>query len=263
MFSKFQKLQFCLLFVPLFSGSALASSTVACGPGAHWVDTCPGGVYSFSSSTTAGVLLDLDRNGTLETSLSFVQFSGVTSVFLGPGQALSPPHSMLTELFYLYETGPGGAILRAGDGLANNAADGALYSGGFIEEHAGDPTLADSFFQVFLELTIPTPYAPGSPLILTNSMPLGVWCQGLTQVPPAGCKYENLGTYPLNLYEGANLRGQLFQAVDPLGNGSCSHHAIGDAVNCPPTPEPGTMSLLEAALALGLFGRALRRQNRA
>lgn len=260
MFSRFPKLQLCLLFAPLFALPALASSTVVCGPGDHWVDTCPGGVYSFSSSTTAGILLDLDRDGTLETNLSFVQFSGTTSVFLGPGGL---PPAMMTERYYLYETGPGGAILRAGDGVANNSADGALYSGGFIEEQAGNPSLADSYFQVFLELTIPTPYAPGSPLVLTNSMPLGVWCQGLTQVPPAGCVYENLSGYPLNLYEGADLRGQLFQADAGPGYGPCGHHAIGNADSCPPVPEPGTMSLLETAFVLCLFGHSLHRRKRA
>jgi len=152
-----------------------------CGPGNHWVDTCPGGLYTFSSVSTVAVNLDLDGNGSLETNIPFLQLFGGTSVFLGTGSATT--HSIGTELASLLETDATfGITLKAGDGNGNLANDGPLFSPGAINEQAGNPALADSFFDVFFEIDIPL---PAGPLILTNQTGLIVDCVGLSSAPPS------------------------------------------------------------------------------
>jgi hypothetical protein len=85
----------------MFMVPGAAKAGAVCGPGSHWVDTCAGGTYDFSSTSTIAVSLDLDRNGSLETTIPFLQFSGITQVFLGAGQNNSDPHSIQTELYNL------------------------------------------------------------------------------------------------------------------------------------------------------------------
>jgi hypothetical protein len=221
----------------MFMVPGAAKAGAVCGPGSHWVDTCAGGTYDFSSTSTIAVSLDLDRNGSLETTIPFLQFSGITQVFLGAGQNNSDPHSIQTELYNLYEVNPGtGATLRAGDGTPNDANDGPLYSPGSIVEQAGNPGLANSFFDVFFELTIPE--IGGPPLVLTNHTAMQVECVGLATAPPQQCSYS-FQNAPLDLYEGDVVRGELLPT--PAG---FAHHVVTPLI----TPEPGTMFLLGGAL---------------
>jgi len=230
----------CRLLILACLAAAVMVAGPVCGPGSHWVDTCPGGAYSLISVTTAAMLLDLDRNGSLETTIEFAQFTGITEVFLGAGS----PHTMVTELYNLSETGPAGITLRAGDGLGNLINNGGgLYSPGRIEEQGGNPFLADSFFDVFFELTIPD--VPGGAMVLRNQQAMTVTCLGLTGVAPRVCSYEAFNL-PLSLFEGSTLRGQLLQT--PVG---FPHHLVTD------TPEPVTWMLLGGGFLL--LGRLRRR----
>jgi hypothetical protein len=229
----------------MFMISGPAKAGAVCGPGSHWVDTCAGGTYDFSSTSTIAVSLDLDRNGSLETTIPFLQFSGITQVFLGAGQNNSDPHSIQTELYNLYEVDPGsGATLRAGDGTPNDANNGPLYSPGSIVEQAGNPALANSFFDVFFELTVPDPLGP--PLVLENHTPMQVECTGLASAPPGRCSYTFLNA-PLQLFEGDVVRGELLET--PAG---FSHHVVT------PTPEPRTLFLLGGALCCAGWRRRQR-----
>jgi hypothetical protein len=132
------------------------------------------------------------------------------------------------------ETDPGtGATLRAGDGTPDDASDGPLYSPGSIVEQSGNSAFANSFFDVFFELTIPD---GNTPLVLTNHTAMQVECVGLTSAPPQRCSYNFLNA-PLALFEGDVVRGELLPT--PAG---FAHHVVT------PTPEPGTMFLLGGAL---------------
>lgn len=220
-----------LVAAAIFAAPVLSLAGPLCGPGDHWVDNCPGGLYTFNSVSTVSVELDLDSDGSFEYYVPFLQLSGTTSVFLGPGS----PHTIPTELVSILESGSG-VTLRAGDGIGNLDWDGSLHSPGYIEEQAGNTFLANSFFDVFFEIEV-------GPLTLRNFDPLKVACYGLTQAPPQICKYEIIGDLPLNLYDQSEtVRGRLWSTPDDY-----SHHQVT------PTPEPAgwiTLSLGLAAVAV-------------
>ena len=50
--------------------------------------------------------------------------------------------------------GIGSVTLTCGDGVANGLNDGPFYTAGGISETAGDPALADSFFDIFFQADI-------------------------------------------------------------------------------------------------------------
>src|ERR1035437_4517274 len=191
-----------------------------CGPGDHWVDTCPGGLAHLITKTNASISLDLDRNGTLETSFPLVTLIGYTDVLVGAGT----PHTLSTEIFNLTETmeTPFGKTitLRAGDGIANGTNDGLLYSWGQVVEQTGNPLLADHTVFVMFEVDIPQDAfgsLPNPAMVLHNNIPLQATCYGLTQAPPDTCAYFSSQT--LDLYDGADvLRGTMGPA------GALPHH---------------------------------------
>ncbi len=237
---------FVAVVLTVHAPSQLAAGPI-CGPGPHWVDSCPGGTYAFPTVTNVNAVLDLDWDGTLETGPVLLQFIGSTTIFLGPGS----PHSLASEVVSINETGPFGSILRAGDGVGNLASDGPLYSPGLITEQGGNPAFADSFFDVFFEIEL-------SPIrSMRNLQPMQVrGC--LTQAPPdygalggpCAPAYD-VGNYPILLYDSRNpaiLRGQLLPL--PQGPGSISHHV--------PTPEPATFALIGVSLAALRLARRRR-----
>ncbi len=235
----------------LFTFASTAFGGAVCGPGTNWVNTCPGGIYSFHSVSNMMLSLDLDNNlgNGFEINSLFVQTIGTTYIYLAPGA----DHQMLSEGYSLTETEiGGGATIIAGDGIANGLNDGAYNSPGAITERGfspsfcdpatrtADPFLADSCYQIFFQMTI-----PAASLVLHNATPLTVACTGLTGVPPDGCRYLWNEAY-LNLYTSDNvLRGLMLPA-------NAVHHEI--------SPEPGTIWLLVGALVgLGSSRRRLRR----
>jgi hypothetical protein len=185
--------------------------------------------------------LDLDGNGSYETPVPFLQLTGTTSVFLGTGS----PHTIPTELVSLLETGSG-VTLRAGDGVANLLSDGPLFSPGHIDEQGGDPFLANSFFDVFVQLDLPS-----LNLVLTNppTTPLRVECDGLTQAPPTLCAYNIIGQLPLTLFDQSGFpRAQLLATPENF-----AHHVVT------PTPEPGTWVMLLMGVGALVAGTRRRR----
>jgi hypothetical protein len=221
------KVRFTLtLICALIVGIALVSlpaDAVLFGPGPHWVDTVTAGSDSFPSTATIG--LDLDFNGTPDL---IVDLSGPTTIFRGNAidtpDPLDPGHlnHIDTEIVSMTLTG-GGFTLTAGDGVGNLLNDGPLHSPGAIDEQAGNPSLADSFFDVFFQIT-PTPFGP-----LHNIAPHRVVAV-IDRIPPIGIPYTFIGA-PIDLVDVNNI---------PRARVLFATHT--------PVPEPSSLLLLVVGL---------------
>lgn len=209
-----------------------------CGPGAHWVDTCTAGLDTFDSVATVGIDFNFDavvdqtivlsgpttvmRSGPLDDSLIF------------PGTRPVDAHSDVidTEIVSMQLVGAGPITLTAGAGLGTSVLPPSL---GAIAEDPGDPALAFSFFDVFVELDV------GGGLILVNQQALRVEAL-ITEVPPLGIPYIHPLPGPIVLFD---LQGapaaQLINVIHK------------------PIPAPATISLFAA----GLIGVAFARRRRA
>lgn len=209
-----------------------ATAAPVCGPGAHWVDACPGGV-DFFPLTNGSHTIDVFGVGqfTLVTT-------GPTTVWRGAGST-TPDHHIDTEMVAL-SLSVGGLTLTAGDGSANGLNDGPLHSPGRITEQAGDSTMADSFFDIFFEID-GTPFGP-----LHNDTPCRMEAV-LDRVPPLGGT-----TYICNL-----TLGPIF-LID--ANGTQRGQLLSTSHEIPRIPAPPT--LLLAGLALVALGLARRRASR-
>ena len=200
------------------------------------MDTCAGGLYNFASVST--ILVTLDTIGTVGP----FQLTGTTKVWLGTGS----PHSIETELVSINETASG-VTLTAGDGIGNLLSDGPLFSPGHIDEQAGSPALADSFFDVFFQIDV-----PAISLSLHNTDPLQVVCRGLETAPPRTCAYDIVSPTPLALFDVAGInRGQLLATPPDF------HHHVVEAIP-DQIPEPGTWLTLLAGAGLLALGRKRR-----
>ena len=215
---------------------ATATAAPVCGVVAHWVDTCPTG-NDFFPLTNGVHTIDIFGFGIIS-----LLTTGPTTIWRGSGTTV-PDHHIDTELVFLQLVG-GGLTLTAGDGTANGLCDGPLCSLGRITEQSGDPTLADSFFDIFFEIT-GTPFGP-----LHNDAP----CQMesvIDRVPPAGGTIYicNTALAPIFLLDANGIqRGQLLSAT----------HEILTT----PIPEPGSLALVGVALMAiaGLRRRVAGRQ---
>lgn len=132
-----------------------ASAVPVCGPGSHWIDSCPAGTDSLSNTS---VLVELDEVGGDCVKDLTVTLSGPTEIVRQaasddsanfPGTRPVDAHLDVidTEIVSMSLTG-GSFTLRvgAGGGPALSASQGA------VAEQSGDPTLGDSFFDVFFEI---------------------------------------------------------------------------------------------------------------
>jgi hypothetical protein len=115
-----------------------------CGPGAHFVDTCPAGSDIIANS---GAVVGIDTTLNCDPNVSLV-LSGPTTI----DRAAGTPHSIDTEMVLLNLVG-GGVGIWAGQGPSPNSKD-LPQSFGSIVEQGGDPFLADSSFDVFFEVNL-------------------------------------------------------------------------------------------------------------
>ena len=209
---------------------ATATAAPVCGPGAHWVDACPGGIDFFP--LTKGVHT-IEIFGPMGGIFSLFT-TGPTTVWRGPGTTI-PDHHIDTELVALTLTG-GGLTLTAGDGMGNGLSDGPLFSPGKIIEQAGDSTMADSFFDIFFEIDGLALQQSG--LGKLHNIDPCVMETVLDQVPPkAGTTYVCDLTNPIFLFTANNHLTMPNQIVGQLT--FTSHQII---------PEPGSLALVAVAL---------------
>lgn len=149
----------CSLVAILVSASEIASAAALFGPGDHWVDTVTAGTDAFGSATTMAI----DLNGDLVPDLN-VTLPGPIIIQRGAAadtpDPLDPGHLNhvgieLVSLELTASTPYGPVTVRAGDGIANLASDGPLYTPGAIDEKATNPALADAYLDLFLEVETP------------------------------------------------------------------------------------------------------------
>ena len=166
-----------------------------CGPGEHWIDSCPGGNDNMPSAAIIG----LDLNFDCEVDLSLVLFgpvsiwrapsSDVSVVF--PDVAIADGHRDVidTEMVSLQLTNvAAGITLRAG---VDMGVVGFLPpTRGVIVEQPGSKALADSFFEVFFEVDF------GGGNYAYNHTPLKVEAE-ITCVPPVARYIHPQGCIPL------------------------------------------------------------------
>ena len=154
-----KRLTICSLLMILVSASEIAGAAALFGPGPHWVDTVTAGTDFFSSATSIAI----DLNGDL---LPDVSLSLPGPIIIQRGSAADTPDPLdpehlnhvdieLVSLMLTGSTPLGPITLHAGDGFGNFAADGPLYSPGAIDEKVSDPTLANAFIDLFLEVETP------------------------------------------------------------------------------------------------------------
>ncbi len=156
------------LAVPLsFIAFNPLTMAAGCGPGAHWVDDCASGTDKAASSKGEFELYEgsCQSKGNL---LGTMTFKGPTTIFRGDSQdaLVGDPdfgnigtidnHNdvIKTELVSLKLTGSG-FVVKAGDGVGNLTPDNSLYSPGYIQEDPFNPSLADSIFHIFFEISGP------------------------------------------------------------------------------------------------------------
>ena len=131
-----------------------------CGPGQHFIHIpadCPAGGFG-QDTLPSGAVLGIDTNDDCVADVNAVMGGPVTIRKLGPlddsqqypGLRNVDGHRDVidTEIIAMHLTG-GGVTLTAGGGLGAQALDPTR---GAVAEQPGDPALADSFFDVFVEL---------------------------------------------------------------------------------------------------------------
>ena len=175
----------------LFGAMKPADADSVCGPGPHWVDSCLADTDNFYSTAAIGVDLDFDGFVDIPAVLS-----GPTTIFRGfpfdTPDPLDPGHfnQINTEIVSMNLIGSG-MTLTAGDGIGNLGSDGSLYSPGAVVEQPGDPTQAESFFDVFFQIQTPLG-------LLHNNDPARM-AAVIDRVPP-GTTYRYFGP-PILLFD--------------------------------------------------------------
>lgn len=155
----------------------------ACGPGPHWIDTCPSGD---DFAPTASGLIGIDLNDDCVEDSSF-NLGGPMTIHRAPGL----PHMIIpTEIVALSLTDDsgGGVTLTAGQALT----PGGVFlnpSLGHIVELA-DTTTGDSLFNVFFEV-----FVLGTGFVY-NQIPV-TFEAAITQVPPPNDYISLIGCTPL------------------------------------------------------------------
>lgn len=230
-----------------------ASANFLFGPGPHWVDTVTKGFDQRPSNLLISLFLgDPFDPGTEKI---FINFVGNTTIHRSnamddssffPGLRPIDGHNDVVdiEIVQLTLTGLsplfGPVIIRAG---ASQHPLGTP-SLGAIAELPGQPALAESFFDVFHEIEIPS-----LGLFLYNVNPIRMETKDpLTGIPPK----EN-DEYSFNNGNDPFLAEPLFD--NPFGFGEPVVW-LGEAIHTLKVPAPGSLALLGLA---GLFARRRRR----
>jgi hypothetical protein len=181
------------------------------GPGPHWIADVESGLLTFDATATVG--LDLSGDGVADT---MVEVNGTTTVFRSVSTAANPAepdkrnHLGLEIVAMMLETS--NIRFHAGDGRANLAEDGPLFSIGTSDELTDSPELSRDVFAVRFEVEI-------GALVLHNREPLMVEAI-IDRLPPIGNEFRFDGP-PLTLYNDAGIATTVqvtsvrYVAVDP------------------------------------------------
>ncbi len=235
-----------------------AVNAATCGPGSHWIDTCPAGIDVIPSSLIEfGV--DLNFDGIAEFDVLFtggpvtLERSDPRDDSINyPGTRPLDGHDDVidTEIVSMSLTGQGastGWTLRVGEdsGVSSSHGFGGSYQTlGAIAEQPCDSILAVSFFDVFFEID-DTPFGT-----LHNDTALRIGATIDQVVPPVGTDYFIhwlVGPHVLELFDANDIH--VANLVD-LTTGGGGHHLI--------TPVPAAAWLFGTAL-IGLIGFGKRK----
>ncbi|MEK6797998.1 MAG: hypothetical protein AABZ12_03455, partial [Planctomycetota bacterium] len=174
-----------------------AAPCAECGPEQHWIHNppCPPGGFG-QDTLPSGAYAGIDTNGDCIADINFVLGGPVTIRKKGPRDdsaqypGLRPIDGHLdvidTEILSMSLTG-GGMTLTAGGGLGTFPLQGST---GAIAEDPTDPFVADSFFDVFFEIT------DGLGLLAYNRTPIRVATR-IDCLPPDGIYAHITGCTPL------------------------------------------------------------------
>jgi hypothetical protein len=242
-----------LVFLHCWAEPLHAQTT--CGPGNHWMDSCPAGPVDSFPDTSALVGLDLLVDGNLDGYVdqnlvlngpATIKREASVDVSLGCPASTADGHDdvIQTEILSM-ELTSGSIVLRAG--LGEQAGPGTLAaSPGAICEQATDPARADSSFDVFFEVDL------GGGTFVYNQTPLVVSAV-IDRVPPV-TTYIHVITSPIPLFPTSSpVPGQ-----QPIAQLVTASHRTATLI-----PTLGKWGLLALVAALGILGLYLlsRRQR--
>ncbi|MFH0981595.1 MAG: IPTL-CTERM sorting domain-containing protein [Planctomycetota bacterium] len=210
----------CLGLLPLVADADTPCQH--CGPGANWVDSCAEGQDNMPA-TRALVGIDTSGDCVVDTNLIL---NGPTLVTRsGPAGGV-----INTELVSMSLTAMGGQVLTAGFG---QGAIPLAHSYGQIVEQGGDPTMADSFFDVFFEVNL------GGGQHAYNHSALHI-AAAINCVPPAADYIKPTGCTPLY--------------TTPTGGTWVANLVTANHETSPPIPTVSEWGLIGLALLLGAGG---------
>jgi hypothetical protein len=194
----------------------LVTPTAQCGPGTHWIDgPCdPGLNVLVGTSAVVGIDLDADCTSDLSLSLSgdiVIQRSGPMDQsvnFSGPADCNGGPCGFVDAHLDVIDTQMVGSSLTAPE-VTMRVGDAASVSlnpsiGAIVEK--ADPTLGDSFFEVFFELEV-------DGIRLYNHAPLRLQAD-IPSVPPETSYLATNGCLPLFDHPTGGLRVGSLVSVD-------------------------------------------------
>ena len=221
------------------ASSVRAGHGPICGPGDHWIDTCP--AFSISNETVSTVAIDFDFDGVADVSLDLIGEADHVSAAPDNTDAgdLAHLNHIDIEITSFVETA--GAITLT---LVNTAP-------GQITEQSGDPALADIFFDVFFEIE-GTPFGT-----LHNTQALRVEAV-IDQIPPFNVDMVGVNV-PLALYDGngvlvAQMTAAAHAVVPSSIVGGTAEILVGDsAAPAESAGSAGDSTLPIAAAAGGLL----------
>ena len=181
-------------------------------------------------------------SGVLDGNSFTLTASGIVNVWTSAGSV----GRVQSEIYDMTLLGNGITVI-AGDGVADGfqtaGARSGFYTGGAVTQQVNG-ILADSYFDLFMEITVQT---PGGPLVLHNNVAQHTQAV-IDQIPPAnGTNYGVPLEIHTDLFDSTGtLRGATW-ATPTFGN-------VGPHMTI--TPEPGCWLMLGSALGLaGLFRR--------
>lgn len=220
-----------------------------CGPGDHWIDSCPGGQDNFANCQAIGSV-DVTLDCGTDVSLPGEGFAVVERADPSddsqnyPGTRPVDGHLEVidTEILSLSLTGSSFSIV-AGEGQGQGGVLPA--SPGVIAEEPSDPALGESFFDCYFEAYIYGIY-------VYNHDPIRLQAT-IDRFPPFGQTYTFTGCMPA--YD-SPIPGQ----GNLVGNITSIEFTIGEQANVPALTEWGMIIMGLLLLAAGTTAVAKRRR---